>query len=121
MGFSSIIAIVLTFSSGFFGIYLCNKIDFLKKNINLKNLVIISFIFIFYTSLFFGYEKVGVGLGRAIGYYLLPLFTALIYSLFKNKFRIKLILDEKFCYFLFGVLLYSVIMNTIIFASNGRF
>jgi len=81
-------------------------------NINKRNMIIISFIFIFWTSLFFNKN-----IGYAFGYFFIPFLISLIHSCVRNRFEFKKIIDQKFCQFLFGILIYAIIVNTFGFTS----
>jgi len=100
-----ILAIGLSFLAGYAGIYACNNNNFLNNKINKRNINIISIIFIFWASLFFN-ETVAY----AFGYFFYPFSIAVIHSCVRNKFKLKKIIDQKFCQFLFGTLTLSFIL-----------
>jgi hypothetical protein len=106
--------------SGFAGVFLCNKINFLKKNLYSENLLwVIFFIYYFFQIAFKPNVDFINSLGVAFGYFLISFIAAIIYSIIRNKNKTKKI-DEKFYYFFFGVSFLSII-STIVTIYRGKF
>jgi len=105
---------------GFAGVFLCNKINFLKKNLCSEKLLwVIFFINYFFQIAFKPKIDFITSLGIALGYFLIPLIAAVIYSVIRNKNNTKKI-DEKFYYFFFGVAFFSII-SSIVTIYRGKF
>ena len=111
--------VVITLS-GFAGVFLCNKINFLKKNLCSEKLLwFIFFINYFFQIAFKPNVDFITSLGVAFGYFLFPFIAAVIYSVIRNKNKTKKT-DEKFYYFFFGVAFFSII-SSIVTIYRGKF
>lgn len=102
------VPLLLTFS-GLVGVYACNKINFLKKNINSNTIIWIHFFTLYFMDIVLRTNiNFIVSALRSFGGLLITFLTALIYSLIRSRLKIKTV-DAKFYYFYFGVAIISII------------
>ena len=106
--------------SGFAGVFLCNKVSFLNKNLCSEKLLwVVFFINYFFQIAFKPNVDFISSLGVALGYFLMPFIGAVIYSVIRNRNKTKKT-DEKFYYFFFGVAVFSII-SSIVTIYRGKF
>lgn len=99
------IAIISMFFAGKAGEYFYQNFNFLKK-ISKINIIILYLILIV------------IFIFRSFPFYfwlLLPILLASLTSLVRNKFNLKKIFDEKFYYFIFGILILTIFVLLVLF------
>lgn len=106
--------------SGLAGVFICDKINFLKKNLHDEKILWINF---FINYFFYIVYKPNldymVSLGAALGHFLIPFISSVIYSVIRNKNKTKKT-DANFYYFFFGVTIISII-GSIVTIYRGKF
>jgi len=106
--------------SGLAGVFICEKINFLKKNLYNEKILWINFFinYFFYIAYKKNFDYM-TSLGAALGHFLIPFISAVIYSIIRNRHKTKTT-DAKFYYFFFGVTIMSII-GSIVTIYRGKF
>ena len=106
--------------SGLAGVFICNKINFLKKNLDNEKILWVNFFinYFFYIVYKPNFDYM-TGLGAALGHFLIPFISSVIYSVIRNRRKTKTT-DAKFYYFFFGVTIISII-GSIVTIYRGKF
>jgi hypothetical protein len=100
----SLIALFSMFFAGRAGEYFYQNFNFLKKisKINIIILYLILIVIFIFRSKFFSF------------WLLSPILLASLTSLVRNKFDLKRIFDEKFYYFIFGILIIAIFVTLVL-------
>ena len=106
--------------SGLAGVFICNKINFLKKNLDNEKILWVNFFinYFFYIVYKPNFDYM-TSLGAALGHFLIPFISSVIYSVIRNRRKTKTT-DAKFYYFFFGVTIISII-GSIVTIYRGKF
>ena len=106
--------------SGLAGVIICNKINFLKKNLDNEKILWVNFFinYFFYIVYKPNFDYM-TSLGAALGHFLIPFISSVIYSVIRNRRKTKTT-DAKFYYFFFGVTIISII-GSIVTIYRGKF
>ena len=85
--------------SGLAGVFICDKTNFLKKNLDNEKILWINFFinYFFYIVYKPNFDYM-TGLGAALGHFLIPFISSVIYSVIRNRHKTKTT-DAKFYYF----------------------
>jgi len=108
--FAFLIVFILYGVFGFIGLSVCKRSNYLKKNINKRNMIVISILYM----AFIGFT-VNQGLVYGFGNFLIPYFASLLLNLFRNKF--KRVFDKEFYFILLGMIVCGLIVQ--IFSINN--
>ena len=106
--------------SGLAGVFICDKTNFLKKNLDNEKILWINFFinYFFYIVYKPNFDYM-TSLGAALGHFLIPFISSVIYSVIRNRHKTKKT-DAKFYYFFFGVTIISII-GSIVTIYRGKF
>ena len=106
--------------SGLAGVFICDKINFLKKNLDNEKILWINFFINYFFYIFYkpNFDYM-TSLGAALGHFLIPFISSVIYSVIRNRRKTKTT-DAKFYYFFFGVTTISII-GSIVTIYRGKF
>ena len=106
--------------SGLAGVFICDKTNFLKKNLDNEKILWINFFinYFFYIVYKPNFDYM-TSLGAALGHFLIPFISSVIYSVIRNRHKTKTT-DAKFYYFFFGVTIISII-GSIVTIYRGKF
>ena len=108
--FAFLISFIFYGIFGFIGLSVCKRSNYLKKNINKRNMIVISILYM----AFIGFT-VNQGLVYGFGNFLLPYFASMLANLLRNKF--KRVFDKEFYFILLGTFVCGVIVQ--IFSINN--
>lgn len=104
LSFAFLIVFIFFGIFGFIGLTVCKKNNYLKKNINKKNMIVISILYM----AFIGFT-VNKGLAYGFGNFLIPYFASLLVNLLRNKF--KRVFDKEFYFILLGTFVCGVVVQ----------
>ena len=106
--------------SGLAGVFICDKTNFLKKNLDNEKILWINFFinYFFYIVYKPNFDYM-TSLGAALGHFLIPFISSVIYSVIRSRHKTKTT-DAKFYYFFFGVTIMSII-GSIVTIYRGKF
>jgi|TARA_B100001964_G_C13913623_1_gene457033 hypothetical protein len=105
-----LISFVLFGVFGILGLSICKRSQYLKKNINKRNMIVISIIYMAFIGI-----TANQGLTYGFGNFLLPYFASIFVNLLRNKF--KRVFDKEFYFILLGSIVCGAIVQ--IFSINN--
>ena len=119
--FNILFSIIFYAIFGYLGIYFSNKIEFLKKFNNKKNLISLSAIFFLYIAIFFKLvvdpeKELFSHMVGSLGNYASLFLGSVLIILIRTKF--KKIFNEEFYFALFGGIIFGTLVLTLIYSID---